>query len=304
MAKKQKFNLLSGYKPGEMSAEYQRNFLYYKNIAMNVYEWRNLPNGIESRHIERALFESGQAFFFDDKVLGFMCLPCHPSSSLNVYNDPQRVQVHGMNYVKELNIKDGVRILNNDTAIPTLSHVDFYSEKLARIEQIIDQNLEQQRFPLLFRTSKNSEFSAKQMFNQIKQGLHALFVDKDMIGGGGNIEVLNTDVPFLADKLHVQLENYRKELLTFLGINSSIEKKERLLVDEVNSNNDYINLSLTLGLKCRQLAAKQINEKFGLTVEVGSKVDDLKREHFNQLSRFEREEGDDESLYDRTSQDD
>ena len=58
MAKKQKFNLLSGYKPGEMSAEYQRNFLYYKNIAMNVYEWRNLPN-VTSEWLYSAMRASG-----------------------------------------------------------------------------------------------------------------------------------------------------------------------------------------------------------------------------------------------------
>lgn len=292
MAKrKTKFNIHSGFTPGSAHTEYNRNFLYFKNIAMNVYKWEGLPNGIESRYIEKALFENGQAFFFDHPELGLMCLPCAGTNHINLYGEPTKVMVTGTGYSKTMNITDGVRILNNDTAIPTFQHVNHYAEKLANIEQIIDQNLEQQRFPLLFRTSKNGEFSAKNMFNQIKQGIHALFVDKDMISGGGNIEVLNTDVPYLVDKLQAQLENYRKELLTFLGINSSIEKKERLLVDEVNSNNDYINMSLDLGLKQRQLAADKINELFGTDIKVVSTVNQMKEEQFNQLSIQQQQAG-------------
>lgn len=44
-----------------------------------------------------------------------------------------------------------------------------------------------------------------------------------------------------------------------------LEKKERLVQDEANSNNELINLNLQKYLAPRQYAAKQFNEKFGLT---------------------------------------
>ena len=44
-----------------------------------------------------------------------------------------------------------------------------------------------------------------------------------------------------------------------------IDKKERLITDEANSNNELINLNLQSYLAPRQLACKQFNEKFGLT---------------------------------------
>ena len=44
-----------------------------------------------------------------------------------------------------------------------------------------------------------------------------------------------------------------------------LEKKERLITDEANSNNELINLNLQSFLAPRQEACRQFNEKFGLT---------------------------------------
>ena len=291
MAKrKNRFNILSGFEPGSKTDEYLRNYTYYKNIALNVYTWENLPNGIEPRHIERALFEKGEAFFFDDELLGFMCLPSSGTNNLNVYGDATSVMVNGHGFCKQLNIKKGVRILNNDSATPTHSHVDHYSRKLAEVESLMDQNLNQQRFPYFLKATKSTEFSLRAMFKKMMEGETGIIVNKDHLNGD-SIEVMNTEVPYLLDRLQAQLECYRKELLTFLGINSSVEKKERLLVDEVNSNNDYINMSLDLGLKQRQLAADKINEMFGLDIKVTATVDDFKEEDFNNLTVHQRPDG-------------
>ena len=44
-----------------------------------------------------------------------------------------------------------------------------------------------------------------------------------------------------------------------------IEKSERLITDEANSNNELINLNLQSSLAPRQEACKQFNELYGLT---------------------------------------
>lgn len=44
-----------------------------------------------------------------------------------------------------------------------------------------------------------------------------------------------------------------------------VDKKERLITDEANSNNELINLNLQSYLAPRQEACRQFNEKFGLT---------------------------------------
>ena len=69
-----------------------------------------------------------------------------------------------------------------------------------------------------------------------------------------------------------------RELLTFLGINNTLEKKERLIVDETNSNNQFIKMASDIGFKQRQLACEQMNEMFGLNVQVVETQDEFESE--------------------------
>ena len=47
-----------------------------------------------------------------------------------------------------------------------------------------------------------------------------------------------------------------------------VDKKERLIVDEANANNDYINRNVDLLYKNRKIACDKINEKFNLNITV------------------------------------
>jgi hypothetical protein len=62
-------------------------------------------------------------------------------------------------------------------------------------------------------------------------------------------------------------------MLTYLGVDNIEEKAERLVSAEVGSNNELVNLNLQSFFATRKLAAKQFNEKYGLT---GDKAIDVK----------------------------
>ena len=54
-----------------------------------------------------------------------------------------------------------------------------------------------------------------------------------------------------------------------LGINTlAVEKKERLITDEANANNEAIDFNIGAMLKARQDACEEINKMFGLNVSV------------------------------------
>ena len=131
------------------------------------------------------------------------------------------------------------------------------------------QNLRQQRVPYLFATDENNAFSIKSLYDRMYQGEPAIFIDKEMLKGEPeNIMVIPTTAPYLIDKLQIQKQEMERELLTFLGINNTLEKKERLIVDETNSNNQFIKMASDIGFKQRQLACEQMNQMFGLNVRV------------------------------------
>ena len=80
-------------------------------------------------------------------------------------------------------------------------------------------------------------------------------------------------------------------MLTFLGINNTLEKKERLLVDETNSNNQFIKMASDIGFKQRQLACEQMNEMFGLNVRVIETQDDFEMEVVDGVELYDDNSG-------------
>lgn len=83
-----------------------------------------------------------------------------------------------------------------------------------------------------------------------------------------NFKSIDIRAPYVIDKIQDYKRQIWNEVLTFLGINNlQDEKKERLIQDEINSNNELINLNLQSFFAPRQQACKQFNEKFGLKGE-------------------------------------
>ena len=249
--------------------EYNRLIRHYQTLALNRFKWENLPNGIESRYIEQMLYDNGECAFFIHPDLGYCVLRSNPRENLNVYGEPTKLTLSGFNEHRQVMMDDCIRIINNDLAIPTSLHIQHYARRMAEIDDIIMQNLRQQRVPYLFATDDNNQYTMKQLYDEMYQGNPAIFVDKTMLNGNSqNIMVIPTETPYLVDKLQIQKQEMERELLTFLGINNTIEKKERLLTDETNSNNQFIQMCSDVDFKTRQKACEDINAKYGLNIRV------------------------------------
>lgn len=271
-----------------MELLYNRYINYYSNLGMNRFRWYNLPQGMESRHIEKALFNKGQAIFFRNKEIekgyDLLCLPCQPSNNLNVYGDPTEYNAIGVNQsFMCISADECVRIIDNDMLMPPLQHVSYYAYLMANTEMAINMNLDQQKFPLVIGATKKNELSLRNIYQKYTNFDPLLLVDEQLsnklTGDGEGFKAINTSVPYVIDKLGDFKKTCEYELLTFLGINNSnTDKKERLLKDEVNANNDFINMSIDLAYKNRLLACEKINEMFGLNVRVELVSDILYKE--------------------------
>lgn len=276
------------------SVSFNEHRLYnlIKLLTINRFKWENLPEGLESRHIEEALFHTGQIAFYEDRVYGLMALPCSSSGILNIYGDPTEFVLTGHGYSKHVKRKDCVRILNNDTATPSILQVKYYTEYISNLETLMNDNMRQQRYPFIVTTTKQSEFTMKNLMKQIDSGEDAIFVDERLSNGGDiGINVLQTGAPFLLDKLQQHKHEVMNELMTWLGLNNAnTEKKERLIVDEVNSNNMHILMNLDLEFKNREKACEEINKRYGLNIKVVKAIDDFAIEQQKLMSKFMTED--------------
>ena len=251
---------------------FRLNLIYnkYKMLSLNMFRWEGLPETIESRHIENSLFNYGLCLIVDDKDLGFISVPCNYGANMNVNAVPTEVITCGFNYIKTFKYlakdKDKCQlILNNDLAIGNEHYIFDYAQRMFEVENCIRVNINQQKFPWFVNTTPNNKKTMETMFQKIMNGDPYILGSKDQIG---DVEVLTLSTPYIADKLNEYKYELEREVLSFHGLNNNFEKKERLLVDEVNSNNDFIDRNVELMYRQRKLACEQLNKKFGWNVRV------------------------------------
>ena len=97
--------------------------------------------------------------------------------------------------------------------------------------------------------------------NKIQDNEPFVFVNKQLKDTlGKNSQVFNTETPFIVDKVQAQKKEYLNECIESLGINTTnTNKKERMLSDEVNSNNQFVNFNLDIFKNTRE-EFKKINK--------------------------------------------
>lgn len=250
---------------------YKTHYDKYRLICMNEHEWEGLPDGILPRHIERLLFNPGFACFFRDPKMSFMCLEGMPDGRLNVNGDPLGYRVHGYNYTRHLDADDCVIIRNNLLALPTEAFIMHYVNKITESERTMDVNIKACKTPVVFACDDKDVLTFKRIFQQVDGNVPAIFADKGL--NLDSIQAFLTGVKFMGNELMDYKRSVESDLLTFLGQdNTPVDKKERLITDEANANDQLISSFADLQLEARKKACKEINEKFGLNISVKRRV--------------------------------
>ena len=239
----------------------------FMNLALNRFTWENLPAGLTSRKMEEFLIRHGKVMFYNDSNYGVMCLPCSGVGEINVYGEPKQLNVFGANgYNKVVDDEEGIIIRNNALGTNDFNDLETFAYRLNEIELTMDLNLNAQKTPYIILCDEKERLTFKNILLQVRKFKYAIFGAKRL--NPQSIDVLNTKADYLIDKLQNQERELMNELLTFLGINNhNVQKSERLLVDEVNANNDFILVNLDHMYYERKLACDLINEKFGLNIQ-------------------------------------
>ena len=238
-----------------------------KLICLNEYEYEGLPEGILTRHIESLLFSKGFACFFEDPAMDKMCLACESDGRVNVNGDPLGYRVHGFGYQRHVNADKCVIIRNNILALPTEPFVLHYVNKLTEAERTMDVNIKACKTPVIFACDDKDVLTFKRIFQQVDGNVPAIFADKGL--NLDSIQAFLTGVKFMGNELMDYKRSVESDLLTFLGQdNTPVDKKERLITDEAEANNQLIESFADLQLQAREEACEEINKMFGLSVSV------------------------------------
>lgn len=243
-------------------------------IALSRFEWNGLPDSCDERYLERALFFNGQAVYCRDEIMGDLTLKVTLGGRLGVYGIPVEYNGYGDNgYTIKLNPTNSVLIFNNYKRKPTFQVIKNYAMRLYELDRTIDVNCNAQKTPVLIVCDENERLSFENLYTQYEGNRPVIFGKKGL--SVENFEVLKTDAPYVSDKLYNLKVNIFNEALTLLGIsNVSIEKRERLVSDEINKAMGGTFANRMAYMSMREKAVEKINKMFGTNIEVVFREDE------------------------------
>lgn len=238
-----------------------------KELSVSAFDWQNVPPEIDIRFMELMLFERGAVVFFrDEDMQQFLCLPYTEQGKWNVYRIPLLRRAFASNgYNKKLSIENSVIIYNNVLRIPSIRDCKLFARRLANFDRVIDTNVNAQKTPVLIRCSEKERLTLVNLYKQYEGNEPFIFGDQEL--AAQPLNSVRTDAPYVADKIYDLKTRYWNEMLTFKGIsNLNVQKKERLITDEVARSQGGTIASRYSGLMMRQQACEKINKMFGLDI--------------------------------------
>ena len=253
-------------------------------LAISMFEWKNLPDSCDERFLELTLFTNGYAVFFKDEDLintglsdsdtgSYLALPVATNGRWNVYNIPTKRRAYASNgYNKNLDINNSVIIYNNLLHTNSIYISRTYARRLYNLDRIVDVNANAQKTPVLILANEQQRLTMLQVYQKWDGNEPVIYGDRDL--DMKLIQALRTDAPYVADKIQALKTELWNEALTYLGIsNISFQKKERMISDEVLRNQGGTIASRYSRLNARRQSADKINKMFGLNIEVDFRED-------------------------------
>lgn len=254
-----------------------------RKIALSMFEWENLPDSMNARYLELTLFYKGQAGLLYDENFGFINTQATDGGYINIYGLPTRIQCYSYRYneMRDLYVpsanrpkeEEAILVLNNYDRTPTATSLQLFAYRLAEAQRTADVNIKAQRTPILLTTDQRQEFSMKKLYEQYDGNTPVIYADKNSGLNPDAIRAIKTDAPFIANAILEYKQSIWNEFLSFLGINNLAEKRERLISNEVDSNNELINMNLQSYLIPRKKACEEFNQKYGMNIDVKVRSD-------------------------------
>lgn len=246
---------------------------YLKDIAsvkVGMFKYKNIekiPN-MTSEILETIILFNNFLCFYDSPAFGIMLCRYRVSGELNEYLKPNFVDllsIHGDTIATNVPYEDIILVRDNSLDIIPFIPMVEYIRKIEQCDTAVFKALNVACLPLVISGSKKIVKQA----NEVAKKLGA--PDAFMLGDDQLMETVKAfDIDVKINPLDVyELKTkYKNECVASLGIYTVEQKKERKIVNEVNSQNEYTDSIYMDAKTVRQEFVDKLNSMYGFDIEL------------------------------------
>lgn len=271
------------------------------NICCANFKWTGLEDfpTLHQGQLETMLYSRGRLVGFESGGYKFI-LPFGSSANLSVYGELLEVKPISLNgiYFENVRIHDMIGVIgktndilkqnavllrNNRLELDTLSLIEPIINRLTYIWQSLGINECLSRARAIVSCQKDMSNNLKNELNRLFGGSSpfAIVSSNSNIRSGDmtNIEVQSWDISYQPQDYWEDFDSTFNLLLTCLGVNNyNTNKGERMIVDEVNANNQIIDIMRDSMLEERQAFCEEMNKLFNTHLKCEKKVEEEMKE--------------------------
>ena len=269
----------SSYSPSTLHTKNTQMFTFFKKYllekVMSVFEFE-LPEMWDKNYFLYSLFLNGYLAIVNTDKFGVICQHCG-LRGYNIYYNPTHAIIVNPLLTGILEPKIGsqcslIRLQPNYSGVSDI--VNYYADNMAMTAETCEMNIMNSKLSFLFAVrGKSQAESMKKILDQVMRGELGVFYDEKLKMGNDNIplDFFNNDLKknFIAPELQDTLRRWEEMFCNEVGIpNIRSDKKERMIVDEVNSNNIECFTKAELWLETLKEGVEQTNKMFNLDLSV------------------------------------
>lgn len=266
------------YSPSEINIknsmlyEYFRKYLLQKMIS--IFEWK-LPKTWSRNYFLYVLYCWGFLAVIRTDKFGVIPQQCG-LQGYDVFYQPNRVNIANPHLKGILDPEIGrqcelIKLQPNFGS--ALDIVNYFAEQMTLVSEACSVNIINSKLAYVFASeNKAAAESFKRLYDNISAGEPAAFVDKTLFRENGDPTWMtfanNLRQNYIAGDLLQDLQKWEYRFDTLVGIpNANTDKRERLITDEVNANNQETQAVSEVWLETLKECVEKVRNMFGLTPE-------------------------------------
>ena len=236
-----------------------------------------IPKEWAENYFENVLFRTGKIAIFDTPRYGVICQQCG-LRGFDIFYQPTHAVIANPyieGITKDLRIGDECEIIRlQDDYSGVMDIVYTYASKMALLSEAIDNNIFAVKVATVFACKDDKQaVSFRKMYEKISAGMPAVFVDKSLFDDDGNPQwqqfQADLSKQYLVDKYIENMKSIEAMYDAEIGLNNvNYEKKERLIVDEINANNQSTESKLDKWIETMQACCEKVNDKYGIGINI------------------------------------